>query len=394
MRYRLLAPVGVAGAIALGAWVPTVTSAAAATPSLPSLSAQQLIAKAQSANVKGFSGTVRWTANLGLPSLSALTSGVGGQGGGHAFDPTSLLSGNHDISVWDAGPSQQRLALPGSLSEVDVIHNGSNLYYFDSATQKVTDYTGLKGSSGREAPSQATGTELTPDQAAQKLLSALSPSTGVSVVTPVYVARQAAYQLVLTPKAAQSTVGSVDIAIDAANGMPLRVQVIPRASNAPALSLGFTRISFSVPSAGNFAAPHGSSTVTKPIGRAFDASGPLAGPGGRVRRGHLHGTGPATQTAPAGTAGGESTPMPSGTAPSGGHPTTIGTDWATIGVLNSAGPRVAGELTKVGTAVTGSFGTGHLVTSSLLNALVLPDGKVLAGFVTPAALEAAAANAG
>ena len=44
-----------------------------------------------------FPGTVRWTANLGIPDLSALTSGAGqsiAQGG---FDPTTLLSGSHDV---------------------------------------------------------------------------------------------------------------------------------------------------------------------------------------------------------------------------------------------------------------------------------------------------------
>ena len=361
MRYRLLAPVGVAGAIALGTWLPNVTSAAAATPALAPLSAQELVAKALSSHVKGFSGIVRWTANLGLPSLSALTGGVGAQGGGHAFDPTTLLSGSHDLSVWDAGPSAQRLALPGALSEVDLVHNGPNLYTFDSSTQKVTDYTGVEGA-GRHAPEEATGAALTPDQAAQALLAHLGTSTTLSVITPVYVARQAAYQLVLTPNAAASTVGSVTVAVDAANGMPLRLQVFPRHPGAPALSLGFRKISFAVPGPGNFAAPHGSSTVTRPIGHAMDAGGPPAA----------------------------GIPAPMGPGVASTHPTTVGAGWATIAVIPATGARATGRLDQVGSTVTGSFGTARLVSSTILNALVLPSGKVLAGFVTPAALEAAA----
>ncbi len=358
MRYRLLAPAGVAGAIALAAWVPSVTSAAAATPTLQPISAQALVAKAQASHVPGFSGTVQWSANLGLPNLSALTSGVGGQGGGHAFDPTSLLSGSHDISVWDGGPGQQRLALPGSLSEVDVVHNGTSLYYFDSTTQKVTVFTGLGPSAGRSAPSDATGTPLTPDQVAQKLLGNLDPSTAVNVVTPVYVAEQSAYQLVLTPRASQSTIGSVRIAVDAANGMPLRVQVFPRGSNAAALSLSFTKIDFSMPSASNFAAPHGSTTVTKSISRGSQVSGPPGMPG----------------------------PTPSSV--SSGHPTTVGSNWTTISVLNGVSPRVAQRLDQA--SQPAAAGVGRVVSSNLLNALLLPDGTVLAGFVTPSALEAAA----
>jgi hypothetical protein len=44
--------------------------------------------------------------------------------------------------------------------------------------------------------------------------------------------------------------------------------------------------------------------------------------------------------------------------------------------------------------VSGSWGSGRLLSSALINALVLPSGRVLVGFVTPAALEQAAAKAG
>lgn len=360
-RIRLLAPVGVAGAIALGAWVPSVTSASAGTPNLPLIAAGQLIAKAKTADVKGFSGTVNWTANLGLPSISGLT-GVGGQGGNNAFDPASLLSGSHDISVWDGGANQQRLALPGSLSEVDVVHNGNHLYYFDSSTMKVTDFTGAAGS-GQDAPAKVTGTELTPDQAAQKLLANITPSTDVSVGTSAYVAGQAAYQLVLIPKAADSTVGSVTIAVDAATGMPLQVQVTPRGSSTVALSLGFTDLTYGVPSASNFAAPQGTSTTTKTLNP------------------HSAGTAP-TDTAT------------TDTGSQGSRPTSVGTDWSTIGVFHLPSGKASGQLNEVATSVSGTWGSGKVVTSNLLNALILPDGRVLAGFVTPSALEAAVSSAG
>jgi hypothetical protein len=42
--------------------------------------------------------------------------------------------------------------------------------------------------------------------------------------------------------------------------------------------------------------------------------------------------------------------------------------------------------------VTGAWGSGHLFTSSLLSALLLDDGRVYAGAVSPAALYAAASG--
>ncbi|MDQ2754540.1 MAG: hypothetical protein M3R71_03215, partial [Actinomycetota bacterium] len=43
------------------------------------------------------------------------------------------------------------------------------------------------------------------------------------------------------------------------------------------------------------------------------------------------------------------------------------------------------------TEVHGAFGTARLLQTSLVNALIFPDGRIVAGFVNVAALEAAAA---
>lgn len=365
---RYIAPLGAVGAIALAAWVPAVT-ASAATPNLPAVTAQQLLARVGQANVSGLSGTVNWTANLGLPSLSAL--GVGGQkGSGGSFDPTTLLSGSHDIKVWYGGPDRQRLALPGTLSEVDVIHNGADLWSFDSATMAVTHYVGpMHGGVAHGHKPGTTAAEagpLTPDQVAAQILSGLTPSTTVSVASPVFVAGRPTYELVLTPKAATSTVARITMAVDSATGLPLRVQVTPKGTATPALSLGYTSVTFAAPAASTFAAPVGTSTVTKSIG--------AHGPGGHRPGGH------------------PSRPEPAASTGTSDKTTVVGTDWTSVlratGVsLGSAGHR----LDQVSTPVSGTFGTGRLVHTALLNALILPDGRVLAGFVTPAALEAAVA---
>lgn len=356
---RFLAPVGVAGAIALGAWIPTITAAGAATPDLPSITPAQLLAKVQQSHVAGFSGTVRWTANLGLPDISGLTSGAGQSSDHGGFDPTTLLTGSHDISVWSAGASEQRLALPGTLNEYDVVHNGTNLWTFDSATQAVTHYVQAPGSHGQShdaGPSDPSDQAFTPAQAAQRAIDSVTPTTSVTVASPVYVAGRPTYELVLAPKAATSTVKDVTIAVDSATGMPLRVQVTPAGTTVPALSLGFTSVSFSVPAGSVFAAPSGTSTVTKTIG----------GADGSAHNGK-HG--------------------------SGSHPTVTGTGWGSIVTITDANlGRTGRQLDQVSSPVSGAFGTARLVHTNLLNALILPDGRVLAGFVTPAALEAAAAS--
>src|ERR1700681_1581915 len=91
------APFVVAAVIGLVALAPTL-SAGAAPPSLAPLTAERLLVKVQQSNVKALSGTIRLTANLGIPNLSSL-AGAAGRGDG-VFNPTDLLSGSHDAQVW------------------------------------------------------------------------------------------------------------------------------------------------------------------------------------------------------------------------------------------------------------------------------------------------------
>lgn len=382
-----------AGAIALGAWVPTVT-ASAATPDLPAISAQQLVAKVVQSKVHAFSGKIDLTANLGLPDLGAVTGG-GGQGGHESkgFDPTTLLSGTHQIQVWERGPDQ-RLALPSSLAETDFVHSGDQAWLYDSATQTVTRLVsgpgrpqrpkaepggGHQHPAGPRPPAEAPGaTSLTPGQIAHNFLDHLGPSTSVSVASPVYVAGRSTYQLQLAPRpgtasAATSTVSQVAIAVDSKTGMPLQVEVLGQGQRAPALKIGFSSIDFSTPSASAFAAPTSLSTKTKVIGHAHHAhQAQAADTGAADPAGHRGHAGPSTATS---------------------APTVAGAPWAqTITFTDASLARNAKQLDAVTTPVTGAFGSARLLTTNLASALVFPDGKVVVGLVSPSALEAAAAG--
>jgi outer membrane lipoprotein-sorting protein len=269
-----------------------------------------------------------------------------------------------------------------TLGETDLIHNGQNAWLWDSSTQKVTHYVPAASSSpdsGTAPERHATGdAALTPDGLAQQILAHLTPSTTVTVNPAVDVAGRGAYVLSLAPKAgtagaATSTVQQITVAVDSATGLPVQVQVFAKASTSPALSVGFSSLDFSLPSTSEFAAPHGVTTETKVVG-------------------HSHAQASASPSA-----------APSGAAPSGAEPSSsssaavgIGTDWGKVytvsqSSLGSTG-RSASQLDAVTTVVTGKFGTARLLTTTLVNALIFPDGHVVIGAVTPAALEAAAAQ--
>src|SRR3954462_5685735 len=236
-RLRWLVPVAVACALGLIALVPTLSSAA--TPDLPTITPEQLVAKVKQSNVQAFSGKFQLTPDLGIPNLSAL-QGAGEQSTG--FNPAELLSGTHSATIAVDGPDRQRVSMPGSLNEVDAFHDGQNAWLWQSDGHKVTHFI-LPADSPE--PQEAPHPTPTPDALAKDLLDQITPSTNVSVTTPAYVADRAVYELVLAPHSADSTIDHVGIAGDAANGMPLEVPVVPKGQTQPAVDLGFTKIAYS-----------------------------------------------------------------------------------------------------------------------------------------------------
>jgi hypothetical protein len=121
-------------------------------------------------------------------------------------------------------------------------------------------------------------------------------------------------------------------------------------------------VSFDVPSQSEFAAPTGTTTKTVTVG------GGHASPG----------------SAPSA--------KPSATQPTAGKPTVSGAPWAEVLTVPST-QLPSKQLSEATTAVSGAWGSGRLLHTNLFNVLVLPDGRALAGFVTPATLEAAVAPA-
>src|SRR5437763_6258404 len=180
-RLRWLAPVAVAIAIGLLGILPTLSSAA--TPDLPHITPEQLIAKVKQSNVQAFSGTFQLTTDLGIPNLSDV-QGAAQQSSG--FNPADLLSGTHTATIAVDGPDRQRISMPGSLNEVDAFHDGQNAWLWESDGHKVTHYVlpADKPDANEPPDTQTPPPTPTPDQLAKQLLVQITPSTNVSVTTP------------------------------------------------------------------------------------------------------------------------------------------------------------------------------------------------------------------
>jgi outer membrane lipoprotein-sorting protein len=360
-------PAAVLVAIGGGALAPTL-SGAAAPPQLPGIPAQQLVAQVIQAKVPALSGTLTWTANLGLSDLASLEAelgqggnGSGGDGGG-GFSPLSLLSGSYQIDVWLGGPTSEHLALSESAAqEVDLVRNGNQVWLWDSATASVTHIVAPAAPAGTE-PTTTSVPPLTPQELATRFLNHLSPTTSVTVGTPLYVAGQPAYQLLVSPKAASgSTVNHIEIDVGASGslqGVPLQVAIYANGQASAALELGFTgQVTLGPPPASEL-------TFTPPPGATVTTHDLKAAQHGDHSFGNL-------------------------------DLSPIGSGWSTV--LSGNDPKFSstassGVLDAATTVVEVGGQQARLFSTDLFNALVLPDGHFYAGFVTPAVLEATASS--
>ncbi|MEU4405772.1 DUF2092 domain-containing protein [Streptosporangium sp. NPDC023963] len=374
----------VAGAIGAG----PVIAAVQGDPTLPERTAEQLLASAAQASrsgLKPMSGTVMQTASLGLPGLPGVP-GVGGS------SPAALLAGSHELKVWYGGEDRFRFALPGRMSETDLIVNGDQVWLWQSDVNKATRVKagGAEGL-GEGKPGVGTGdahkalpTATTPQQLAQELLGRIGADTVVSVTNTEKVADRAAYQLVLAPKDTSSLVKEVKLALDGETFVPLRIQVYARSAAEPAFEVGFTSVTFTPPAAENF-------TFTPPAGAKVEEAsiGELSGEHGARRDEKLKEGQEIREKA-----------------------RTVGTGWTTVAVIpasemaklasapQSEGPAGQGSgqdaaavtetLLRSAKPISGTWGSGKVIQTKLVSALLTDDGRLLVGAVTPEKLSEAA----
>ena len=283
------------------------------------------------------------------------------------MDPLSFLSGSDQIDVWLDGANAEHLALiEPQAEEVDLVRSGDDVWLWDSAADTATHLVGAGAATATTTTATtAPAAALTPQQWAARLLDHISPTTSVTVGGAVYVAGQAAYQLLVAPKgAAGTTVDHIEVDVGANGplfGVPLQVAIYSAGQATAALALGFTgQINLGAPPASEFTftPPPGATVVTHDlsalkVGNADKASGP--------------------------------------------HATTalnrIGGGWAVV-VTGSesqlAGAASGGALAAVSSVVQVGGQSARLFSTNLLNVLIMPDGQFYAGFVTPTVLEAAA----
>ncbi|MEU6954264.1 DUF2092 domain-containing protein [Streptomyces sp. NPDC045714] len=386
---RYIVPVAVAGvAAATIGLVPALASTG--DPDLPKISAQQLIERIAASDEEQLSGTFKISTDLGLPldglAGSLVPGGAGGDKGGGAAAPQDklmeLTSGTHTLRVAADGPERQKLSILGDASEYSLIHNQGEVWAYDSESDEVYHAEAPEGRDGdgraEKAPKAPKGAPATPKDFAEQALAAAGDTTSVTVDGTAQVAGRDAYQLLIKPKQSGSTIGSVRIAVDAENGVPLKFTLSAASGGKAVVDAGFTKVDFSRPAASTF-------DFTPPKGAEVTEADELET--GKDEHG-------AAQKA-----------LPGQLAELDGFEglNVIGEGWTSIAEIRTPGgtglpaagsgdvpAEAQGFLDALGDKVTGKFGSGTVFKTRLVNALLTDDGRVYVGAVTKDALVRAA----
>ena len=311
-----------------------VAGGADAQPQLPPVAPEDLVSSVLAAPDPGpFAGTVTLENNLGLPALP---------------DAPQAANGTSTARVWSGGERKGRVALPSDGAERTLVSDGTTHWAWNSADKTVV--RGPVGAQDRSTPAD-------PTTAAAKAIADLRASSTVAVDGTASVAGRNAYELVLTPAPTERTLlREVRVAVDAEKRMPLRLVVLATGSTEPVLQVGYSELAFGPqdPALFTFTPPPGATVTDEP---AKD---------------------PAEQARTAAT--------------------TVGDGWDTVKIMrkpadtapDTAAPNAATpdparpdapDLSSVGTPVTGSWGSGRLITTSVGSAIVTDDGRVAAGAV-------------
>lgn len=396
-RARWAVPVAAAAVVGAAFLVPSVVAAASSSDP-PDVTPRELVQAVSTAEPQPLSGTVVYTARLGLPELP-LAAETGA-------DPLNLLGGSSTLRVWTDADGRARVALLGAMSEYSVVRDGPEAWTYSSQEDEAVHYTldaagAAKWEELESAGPQVTGDLPTPAAAADAVLERAEEFSNVTLDAETTVAGRDAYQLVVTPRSDETLVGRVVLAVDAETWTPLRVQAWSRTdSAAPSLEIGFTDIAYGTPddSVLTFSAPAGATVrdVVVPLPEHDPATSvdPTAPPEGVS----VTGTGWETVVEVAGVdIDGLTAGDPSALADlTEGRP-TIGSE-SGQDLLEQFGPKdgdgppsMAGlDPAALLDQLTDEVPEGRLLTSTLLSVLLTDDGRVLVGAVPPATLQAMA----
>ncbi|MGZ4396321.1 MAG: LolA family protein [Gaiellaceae bacterium] len=157
---------------------------------------------------------------------------------------SSLMSGASG-RLWVTGDGHGRIELQSDAGDAQIVWSPTEVSIYDASSNTVYKAT-LPAS--KDGATQDKGALPSVAQISDFLTKA-GADVSVSDAQPVDVAGRAAYNVSVAPKHDGGLLGSVELAWDAENGVPLRAAVYAQGASSPVLSLAVTDVSYGAVSA-------------------------------------------------------------------------------------------------------------------------------------------------
>ncbi len=227
---RLLFLLSAGGLLAIAALTAAVAIAGGGSPPPPEPLTQALHNALTADRPSSVSARIKFT--NGLVPGSAL-------GEGHFGSP--LLTGATG-RLWVTGDGRGRIELQSDAGDAQIVWNGDQVTVYDASSNTVYRAT----LPARHDAGSGTEAAKTPPSVAeiQDALNRLAVHADVSGATPTDVAGEPAYSVRIEPKDHSSLLGRAELAWDALNGVPLRVGIYAKGAGSPVLQLAVTDITF------------------------------------------------------------------------------------------------------------------------------------------------------
>lgn len=330
-----------------GLVVVAMPASAGDAPTLPSISADDLVQSVMKANPGPFDGTVSVTNDLGLPAVGSAIPGA------NALNIDSA-------HVYTDGQDKAKLSLTSGSSQETIVRNGATVWDYKSAGNTATKTTVPAGVATKH-DDLGSGQMADPATATKQLLAKVRETSTVSVDGTANVANRPAYELVLTPKPTERTLlREIRVAVDSQTRMPLGLSVMSNGTTAPALQIAFSDIEFTQQPADLFTfTPPKGAKVTEKTAKIDD------------------------QTKAKATEAEQNTKF-------------VGDGWDTVVTGRVPADALAAKkstgsegrdvdpqklLSRFGKRVSGTWGSGYLFTTKVGTAVLTDDGRFAAGAV-------------
>src|SRR3954470_17909384 len=190
---------------------------------------------------------------LTAPAVQGITARV--KFTNHLIDPSGIHGANPLLSgadgrLWFAPGKGFRLELQSENGDAQVVANEQRFFVYDG-----TSNTAYKGKVPKHRESRTERRHKIPSVARiqQGLDRARRHKLDISGPVPGNIAGQPAYTVRVGPGEPGGLLGAVELAWDAARGLPLRVAIYARGNNDPVLELVATEISYGPVDTSNFA---------------------------------------------------------------------------------------------------------------------------------------------